>query len=490
MRFPLPLLVCISCAPQPARPLAQQAPTEPQAASTPEPPEWGGFRGNNSAGIAMDAELPDVLDMETNLLWRTEIPKGYSSPTICGDQVFITGADKEQLFTLCLDRNDGEVQWQASLPYDGKRPGANSPAAPSPVTDGERVYSLFHHAGLITYDMAGQELWRKDLGIINIPHGLATSPLVHDGLLIQMIDQDTGSFLVGLDAATGEERWRTERNNVTHSYSTPTLYTPAAGEAQIIVSGSFQIAGYSLRDGSKLWWIDGGAWQTKAVPVIDGDLCIVNSFMLSTSEMGVPKFSGTFEELLELRDENGNGFLDREEWDHELVQQIWFILDLDGDLRLDSADWDYALATTRALGGLFAIQLGGTGNVTDTHVRWFADDRRGLPDVPSPLLLDGTIYMVKRGGIFTALEAATGKVLQRGRVGESDAYYASPVAAGNRILLASQSGQLLLLDADEGWEEVSAGSVDEEVWSTPAVAGQHVVVRSQSALYCFGPDPG
>ena len=109
MRFPLPLLVCISCAPQPARPLAQQAPTEPQEVSTPEPPEWGGFRGNNSAGIAMDAELPDVLNMETNLLWRTEIPKGYSSPTICGEQVFITGADREQLFTLCLDRNDGEV---------------------------------------------------------------------------------------------------------------------------------------------------------------------------------------------------------------------------------------------------------------------------------------------------------------------------------------------------------------------------------------------
>ena len=116
--------------------------------------------------------------------------------------------------------------------------------------------------------------------------------------------------------------------------------------------------------------------------------------------------------------------------------------------------------------------------------------RRGLPDIPAPLVLDGTIYMVKRGGIFTALEASTGKVLQRGRVGESDAYYASPVAAGKRILLSSQSGQLLILDADQGWEEISAGSVDEEVWSTPAVAGQHVVVRSQSALYCFGPNPG
>ena len=338
MREYLPLLLCISCAPQPARSLAQQGPSRPEPASNPATPEWGGFRGNNSTGIAVDAQLPDVLDMESNLLWRTEIPKGYSSPTICGEQVFITGADKEQLFTLCLDRNDGEVQWQASLPYDGKRPGANSPAAPSPVTDGERVYSLFHHVGLITYDMAGQELWRKDLGTINIPHGLATSPLVHQGLLVQMIDQDTGSFLVGLDAVTGEERWRTERNNVTHSYSTPTIYTPTEGEAQIIVSGSFQIAGYSLRDGSKLWWVDGGAWQTKAVPVIAGDLCIVNSFMLSTSEMGVPKFSGTFEELLELRDENANGFIDREEWDHELIQQIWFILDLDGDLRLNSDD--------------------------------------------------------------------------------------------------------------------------------------------------------
>ncbi len=453
-------------------------------------PEWGGFRGNNSAGIAADAQLPDVLDTESNLLWRTEIPRGYSSPTVCGTRVFVTGADEEQLSTLCLDRSSGEVLWTASLPYDGKRPGANSPAAPTAVTDGERVYSLFHHAGLIAYDMQGEELWRKDLGEFNIPHGLATSPLVHEGLLIQMIDQDTGSFLVGIDAKTGEERWRTERNNVTHSYSTPTLYSPEEGEAQVIVSGSFQIAGYSLRDGSKLWWVDGGAWQTKAVPVVVGDLCIVNSFMLSTSEMGIPKFSGTFEELLELRDENGNELIDREEWDHDLIQQIWFILDLNGDNMLDSADWNYALATTRALGGLFAIQLGGNGNVTDTHVRWFEDNKRGLPDIPSPLVLDGTVYMIKRGGIFTALNAETGELIQQGRVGESDAYYASPVAAGSRILLASQSGQLLLLDAEDGWKEVSVGSVDEEVWSTPAIAGRNVLVRSQAALYCFGPGPG
>ncbi len=477
MRLPvLPILALAACV---------HLPTRPETALT-ATPEWGGFRGNNSTGIAGSAQLPSELNPEENLLWRTEIPKGYSSPTVAGERVFITGATKSDLITLCLDWKTGQVLWEAREPFDGKRPGANSPAAPSPITDGERVYTLFHHAGLITYDLEGRELWRKDLGTINIPHGLATSPIVHAGMVIQLIDQDTDSFLVALDATSGDELWRTERSGVTHSYSTPTLYAPDEGDPQVIVSGSFQIAGYSALSGKKLWWVDGGAWQTKAVPVIAGDLCIVNSFMLSTADMGVPKFSGTFAELLELRDDNSSGLIEKEEWDHEVVQQIWFILDLDGDDKLGPADWEYALATTRALGGLFAIELGGTGDVTDSHVRWFTADRRVLPDIPSPILLNGTIYMIKRGGVFTALDAKTGNTLQRERVGESDAYYASPVAAGQRVLLASQSGQLLLLDVEKGFTEISSGRVDEEVWSTPAIAGNRVLVRSQAALYCFG----
>ena len=171
----------------------------------------------------------------------------------------------------------GETRWEREIPFDGKRVGANSSAAPTPVTDGERVYSLFHAAGLVAYDLEGEELWSVDLGPFEIPHGMSSSPVLHGDLLVVQADQDSGSFLAAFDRKTGEERWRVEREGVVHSYATPAIYAPEEGPAQVIVSGSFQIASYSLADGKKLWWVNGSAWQTKAIPLIDGNVCYVSA---------------------------------------------------------------------------------------------------------------------------------------------------------------------------------------------------------------------
>ena len=135
--------------------------------------------------------------------------------------------------------------------------------------------------------------------------------------------------------------------------------------------------------------------------------------------------------------------------------------------------------------GLFAIELGGTGDITEKAVKWKYDKRRGLPHIPSPLFLDGVIYAVKEGGIFTAFDAETGEVVKSGRVGEPDAYYASPIAAGGKIITASQSGHLTVIRAGREWEQISSHHLGEEVWSTPAIAGKQVFVRSLEALYCF-----
>ena len=177
-----------------------------------EAPQWGGFRGNNGAGTASATRLPATLDPEGNLMWRVDVPSGYSSPTIAGKDLYLTGTDdKAKLFTLCLDAYSGEERWRKELAYDGKRPGQNSPAAPSPATDGERVYALFHHVGLVAYDKTGKELWKKPLGPFNIPHGLSTSPVLHGDLVILQVDQDDGAYLVAYDKLTGAERWRIAR---------------------------------------------------------------------------------------------------------------------------------------------------------------------------------------------------------------------------------------------------------------------------------------
>ena len=168
-------------------------------------PAWSGFRGTNGTGNA-SGSIPAALDPEMNLTWRVEIPAGYSSPAIAGDLLFLTGADGNELFTICLDRIDGAELWRKQVSFDGRRPGANSPAAPSPATDGERVFSLFHSFGIVAYDTKGEELWSHEIGPFNIPHGMSSSPVLHNELVMLQVDQDESAYLVAYDKASGKEQ--------------------------------------------------------------------------------------------------------------------------------------------------------------------------------------------------------------------------------------------------------------------------------------------
>lgn len=457
------------------------------SAPSTDAPQWGGFRGNNGLGLAPSATLPASFAQE-DATWRVEIPPGYSSPVVSGKRVFTTGAIGTDLLMLCLDRRNGDVLWEHALEFDGQRPGANSPAAPTPVTDGVHVAFLFHHFGLVVTDVYGEELWRKELGPFNIPHGMSTSPILFGDELIQLVDQDLDAYLVAFDIETGDEIWRTARPGVAHGYSTPALYEPADGPAQVIVSGSFQIAGYAAESGEKLWWVDGAGWQTKAVPVVVGDSAYVNAYIVAPSEFGIPNVSQPWDEFLAEKDADDDGLVSRTEWADggEMLQQAWFIFDLDGDDRIGAADYEYLDRCGRSTGALFKIRLDGAGDVTDSHVTWRYDNRRGLPDAASPIVVDDTLFLIKEGGVLSALDAASGEVLKQGRVGDPGPYWASPVCAGDKLITASQHGQIAVVRATGDWEVESLSSLDEEVWSTPAIADGQVFVRSQAALYCFG----
>ena len=459
-----------------------------------EAPEWGGFRGNNGAGVSAAKALPDALDPEGTLQWRVEVPSGYSSPVVAGKLLFLTGARatangrelQGKLVTLALDAFTGETRWQKEHDFKGPRPGQNSPAAPSPATDGEVVVTLFHHLGLFVYDLAGNELWKQPLGPFNIPHGMSTSPLLVDDLVVLQVDQDAGAYLVAYDKKTGKERWKTERPGVTHSYATPAVHRPASGPAEILVSGTFQLAAYSLADGQKRWWMDGAAWQTKSIPVFAGGRCYLNSFMPSLGEMQYPTFSGEFEEMLVEHDTDGDGQIAQSEYGDAKLHEIWFLFDQNRDKLLDEAEWGFAIKSNDATGGLFALELGGQGDVTKTHVKWKIDDRRSLSDTTSPVVVGDTLFMIQEGGILTSLEAGSGKVIKQERVGQPDGYFASPVVGDGKLYLASHGGVLSVVKAVPEWEELSSHALDdEEVWATPALAGSSVYVRATDALYCF-----
>lgn len=446
---------------------------------------WGGFRGDNGTGLAPSATLPASLTKES-AKWRVEVPAGYSSPIVAGDVVVVTAVEGTSLFTIGLDRTDGAERWRNEVEFDGERAGIGSPAAPSPVTDGRRVYVVFPGVGVLAYGLDGEEVWRRPLAAVSIPHGLSASPVLHGDHVILQVDEDLKAYLVAFDRETGEQRWRTERPGFLHGYATPAIYAPPAGPAEVVVNGSFKVCGYSVEDGELLWWVNGASYCANALPVIAGDRCFVNAYALPTSEFGMPPMDKTFDELLEERDANEDGAVNKDEWDDENIQMAWFIIDLDDDDRLDASEWEIMQRTDRETGALFSIRLGGRGDVTETHVDWKYTDRRGLSDIPSPVLVGDGLYMIREGGILARFDVRTGELGKMGRVGSPDAYYASPVAAGGKIVCASISGQLTIVRAGEEWEVLSSETLEgEEVWSTPAITGRQLFVRTQTAVYAF-----
>lgn len=454
-------------------------------------PHWTRFRGPNGAGVADGGALPVEFGKQKNLIWHTALAPGFSSPVLGEQCVYVTSYDgpKEALggFTHCIDRNSGKELWKKhAFTLDRKFLSVNTPVSPTPVTDGTNVYVFFEAAGLISYDQRGNQRWKRKLGKFNNPYAMANSPILAGGALILQADQDTDAYLLALNAATGETLWKRDRPDAQHGYSTPILYRPKNGPEQVIVSGSYQVAGYSVKTGEKLWWVDGMAWQAKSVPVLDGDMLYVHSWMAELNEIAskLPK-DKPWEEFAAEYDKDKDGKISKEEAPDPDMPKLWFLFDLDRSGMIEKRDYDIIRARTTARSGLFAIQLGGSGDITRTAVKWKAEKQ--LPNIPSPLLYRDVLYILKEGGILTAYHPKTGAILKQGRVdGAIDAYFASPVAGDGKIYTAAQDGKVAVLKAAAQWEVLKVNEFDEEIWSTPAIEDGRIYLRTQKGLYCFG----
>ena len=161
------------------------------------------------------------------------------------------------------------------------------------------------------------------------------------------------------------------------------------------------------------------------------------------------------------------------------------LLDLDGDGLLDEAEWNRYRAARKSARGMWAFRLGGAGDVTETNSVWHQE--KGVPQRPSPLLYRDVVYLVNDGGIVTAYDPATGRVLSQARLRDAvDAYYASPVAADGKIYLVSELGKVAVLAADGTLSVLAVNDLDDVSYATPAIAGGRLYVRTRSTLYCFG----
>jgi outer membrane protein assembly factor BamB len=374
----------------------------------------------------------------------------------------------------------------------GRLDGPNGPASPSPVTDGERVYAFFQDFGLVAFSTDGREQWRLPLGPFNIYYGFGASPIVVDGTVLLSVDQDSGSYLVGVDARTGKVRYKVERPGVISGYSTPTVYEPKDGAKQVLIPESFQLSAYAVNDGHRVWWVRGLACDMKSVMSIDGETAYVNGWGFPQNQAGQQVPTVPFEEGLKRYDRNGDGKVSAGEvsgdtpMDRMLSPKYGFpAFDSDRDGALDAREWGIFRAMLASENGLVAIRLGGHGDMTDGAIRWRY--QRPVPQVPSTLLYRGVLFMVNDSGILISIDPKTGAVLKQGRLkGAIDKYFASPVGADGKVFLVSQDGTLSVVEAGAQWNVLAVNPMDDEVFATPAIVDGRIYVRTKSALYAFG----
>ena len=453
--------------------------------------EWARFRGPNGSGVAEVGALPGEFGPTRNLIWKADLPPGYSSPIIYGNRIFLTGVRNGRLISFAVDRLSGKVLWEREAPRSRqeKLDPRNHAASPSAATDGERVFFFFADYGLLAYDVNGKELWRRPLGPFNNIYGMGASPIVVDDVVVLTCDQSIGSFIAAFDKKTGRERWRTARIEARSGHSTPVVYTPAGGRPQIVVPGSFLLSAYDPRDGRRLWWVGGLSFELKSTPVISGDTLYINGFGSPENQPGAMIAVTPTNEVFASRDADKDGKLTRDELPTSHARDSLPFFDLNGDKTIDRTEWDYYKAAMESENGMLAIKLGGSGDMTATAVRWRY--QRGIPQLPSPLLYERALYMVNdAGGLVTVLNPQSGALIVHGRLKvPSDRYYASPVAGDGKIFIASESGKVVVLPPGGGLDALAINDLQDSIYATPALVDKRIYIRTVNSLYCFGLSP-
>jgi len=460
-----------------------------RAAATAE--NWPQFRGPNCSGVARDARPPLKIGPSNGVLWRIDVPWSPSSPCLWDDRVFVTTYADKQLETLCYARRDGQLLWARSVRpnrLESFHPTDGSPAASSPATDGRRVVSYFGSFGLVCYDLDGAELWRHSLPVAVSAgnYGSGTSPIIHGNKILLNRDQDGNSSLLALDVTTGKTLWETARPDAVGSFGTPIVWNNK-GIDEVVLAGTLRLKGYELKNGKERWLVDGLTGFACTTPVTGEGMLFFAGWSPGGADSPWPAWEG----FLQQNDKNHDGEITFDEFNAGM-RDFARGLDRDHDGKITKKDWDIIQAgAAKAHNQLVAIRPGGHGDITQTHVAWKAT--RGLPYVPSPLLYQGRIYMVRDGGMLSCLDARTGQAFYtQERVDAAGSYYASPIAADGRVYVCSLPGKLTIVKAgsekpEDKLEILHQADFGERIFATPAVSGPNLYLRTQTKLYAFGP---
>ena len=408
---------------------------------------WNQFRGPNGNGKARATQLPVEFSETKNVHWKTAIhDKGWSSPVVWDKQIWLTAAldDGRELFAICVDLDSGEIVYDIKV-FDVARPQLeyprlNSHATPTPVVEKGRVYVHFGTYGTACLDTKSEtKLWeRRDL---NCDHRVrpASSPIIDGNSLFLVFDGVDVQFVAALDKHTGETLWL--RNREVKSDFVAVLRAKGFTDAE-------EISKEKPNDNRKSY----------ATPTIIGHQG-KKQLISPAAEVTISYDPKTGDELWRVRHQGwGWNVACRPIFEHNLV---YF--------------------TTGAGKRLLSVQPSGTGDVSDTHIVW--SSHKGTPEISSPLIVDDLVFFSNDGGVVSCLAAKSGKVIWKGRIGGN--HWASPLHAAGNIYFFSREGKVSVISATREFKLLADNEFDEGFIASPAVAGDALILRSLTHLYCI-----
>jgi outer membrane protein assembly factor BamB len=457
--------------------------------------DWPQFRGPNASGVAdSDASPPAKFG---SAKWKRPLPVGHSSPSVWGERVFLTSfdTDAKKLELICVSAKTGEILWRHDAPATRieETHVVSNPATASPAVDKERVYAYFSSYGVMAFGHEGNAQWTTPLPMPKTHHGSGASPVLAGELLIINHDAMQGGYLLALNRNTGKEIWKQpyplERG--VESYSTPIVWRD-----QLILHRAGVIESYQVSNGARLWRLPENT-SGASTPVADGDVIYVstwNNLGEDDQRPALPDFAA----MVKLYDKNGDGSISEAEFPDKLLftarpgletiphsqNYVSFrSVDRNRDGLVDEPEWEAfrnRVGTMATDHGLLAIRV----EKDKPIVIW--RENTSIPEVPSPLLYKGRLFLVRNGGVATCLDTATGKVVYRARIGAPGAYFASPIAADGRVYMVSSEGIVTVIAADSDQLKILArNEIGEDMIATPAIAGTSIYVRTLRNLYAF-----
>ena len=389
--------------------------------------QWSQFRGHYGNGIIKSTSAPINWSENTNIDWKTPIhDRGWSSPVIWNDQIWMTTATKDgnKMYAICVNKLSGKIEHDIHV-FDVKSPQAitneNTYASPTPVVEEGRVYVHFGTYGtacISTKD--GQILWkRRDLNCDHeIGAGPASSPFIYNNFLIFNVDGRDVQYVIALNKETGETAWKTNRSvdfsgvqvNQRKAYGTPFII-PRGNSNQMVSIGAKGVYSYDPENGKELWKAEHRGWSIAPRPVYGEGLVFT--------------------------------MIDRDR------PEMW------------------------------AINPNGSGDITETHIEW--KETKRMPPRASPIIIKGLLFVVDRNGYISCIEAKTGKPIWQKRM--KGRFSASPILANNLIYFFNEDTVCTIIKPTRELEIVAENKLsDEKLMATPAFDENSIYIRTEKKL--------